>query len=192
MSIGTIQVDQVGNNSLDRVNKILAGVPGGVWKATSAALKRAGDTAKTKAGQFAAAEYTINKGDFMRNVTEKTYISGGIGGVLSMRISFAGHVLPLLTFNTRYSSNGEIVTQIKRNGGAAALQHAFAERVFGPIAVFERVGTPRFPVEQKFGPSTGHMMQSEQVVEKMDETIRETYERRIEHEILRVLNGWGG
>ena len=32
----------------------------------------------------------------------------------------------------------------------------------------------------------------EQVVEKMDETIRTTYEARIEHEILRVLNGWGG
>lgn len=192
MSIGTIQVDQVGSNSLDRVNKILAGVPGGVWKATSAALKRAGDTAKTKAGQFAAAEYTINKGDFMRNVTEKTHIIGGIGGVLSMKISFAGHVLPLLMFNTRYSRSGELVTQVKRNGGAASLQHAFAERVFGPIAVFERVGAPRFPVEQKFGPSTGHMMQSEAVVEKMDETIRETYERRIEHEILRVLNGWGG
>ena len=48
------------------------------------------------------------------------------------------------------------------------------------------------PVEQKFGPSTGHMMRNEEVIEKMDETIRDTYEKRIEHEILRVLNGWGG
>ena len=59
-------------------------------------------------------------------------------------------------------------------------------------AVFERVGSPRFPVEQKFGPSTGHMMRNEEVIEKMDETIRDTYEKRVEHEILRVLNGWGG
>lgn len=51
-----IRVDEIGGDSLERVNKILAGVPGGVWKATSAALKRAGDTAKTRAGQFAAAE----------------------------------------------------------------------------------------------------------------------------------------
>lgn len=35
------------------------------------------------------------------------------------------------------------------------------------------------------------MMRNEEVIEKMDETIRETYETRIEHEILRVLNGWG-
>lgn len=56
----------------------------------------------------------------------------------------------------------------------------------------DHVGSPRFPVEQKFGPSTGHMMQNEQVIENMEKTILETYETRIEHEILRVLNGWGG
>ena len=186
-----IRIDQVGGNTLDRVNKLLAGIPGGVYKATYSALKRAGDTAKTKAGQFAAAEYTINKGDFMRGVTVKQRIEGSAGSVVSMNISYAGNVLPLLTFNTKYSRDGQLTTQVKRNGGAATLQHAFAAKIFGPIAVFERVGAPRFPVEQKFGPSTGHMMQSEQVIEKMDETIRETYERRIEQEILRVLNGWG-
>lgn len=186
-----IRVEEVGGNSLDRVNKILAGFPGGVYKATSAALKRAGDTAKTKAGQFAAAEYTISKGTFMRNVTSKSHITGSGGSVVSMTLSYAGRVLPLLSFNTQYSAGGRLQTQVMRNGGAATLERAFAERVFGPIAVFERVGTPRFPVEQKFGPSTGHMMQNENVVEKMDETIRETYEKRIEHEILRVMNGWG-
>lgn len=36
------------------------------------------------------------------------------------------------------------------------------------------------------------MMRNEEVIEKMDETICDTYEKRVEHEILRVLNGWGG
>ena len=187
-----IRVDEIGGDSLERVNKILAGVPGGVWKATSAALKRAGDTAKTRAGQFAAAEYTISKGDFMKNVSEKTHVTGGAGGVVAMKISFAGHVLPLLTFNTRFSRDGHVQTQVKRNGGAASLEHAFVANIYGHVAVFERVGAPRFPVEQKYGPSTGRMMQNERVIEQMDTTIRQTYEARIEHEVLRVLNGWGG
>jgi len=187
-----VRVEDIGGKGIERVNKILAGVPGGVFKATSSALKRAGDTAKTKAGQFAAAEYSISKGDFMRNVSEKTRVSGGAGGVASMSISFLGNVLPLLSFNTKFSRDGLVQTQVKRNGGAATLEHAFVASIFGQAAVFERVGSPRFPVEQKFGPSTGHMMQNEKVVEKMDETIRDTYEKRIEHEILRVLNGWGG
>lgn len=188
--MSVIRISEVGGNSLERVNKLLAGIPGGVFKATSAALKRAGDTAKTKAGQFAAAEYTISKGTFMSNVTEKTRISGGGGGVTNLQISFAGSVLPLLSFNTKFSRDGHVQTQVKRNGGASTLERAFVANVFGSTAVFERVGTPRFPVEQKFGPSTGHMMQNEQVIEKMEQTISETYEARIEHEILRVLNGW--
>jgi len=190
--MSVVRVEEVGSMKLDRLNKLLAGIPGGIWKASYSALKRAGDTAKSRAGQFAADEYTISKGDFMKNVTMKTDISSDSGSVVSMNIRYAGNVLPLLAFNTRYSRDGLITTQVKRNGGAATLQHAFAERVFGPIAVFERVGAPRFPVEQKFGPSTAHMMGNEQVIERMDETIRETYDKRIEHEIMRVMNGWGG
>jgi len=186
-----IRIEEIGGKSLERANKILAGIPDGAIKASHSALKRAGDTAKTKAGQFAAAEYTINKGTFMSNVSSKSKISGDSGGVVSMSISYAGSVLPLLTFNTKYSRDGRVQTQVKRNGGAATLQHAFAASIFGSVAVFERVGAPRFPVEQKFGPSTGHMMQNEKVIEQMDETIRETYEKRMEHEISRVLNGWG-
>lgn len=97
---------------------------------------------------------------------------------MGMSISFSGTVLPLLTFNTTYSRDGTVQTQVKRNGGAATLQHAFVARIFGPTAVFERVGSPRFPVEQKFGPSTGHMMRNEEVIEKMDETIRDTFQKQ--------------
>lgn len=190
--MSTIRISEANGNTVERANKLLAGIPGGIWKASYAALRRAGDQAKTKAGQFAAAEYTINKGDFMRNVTSKTSITGGSGGVASLNIRYAGNVLPLLTFNTRYSGDGQIQTQVKRSGGTAVLEHAFAARVFGPTAVFERVGSRRFPVEQKFGPSTAHMMQNEQVIEKMDETIQTSFEQRMEHEITRLLNGWGG
>ena len=97
-----------------------------------------------------------------------------------------------MTFNTKFSRDGHVQTQVKRTGGATSLEHAFVASIFGQTAVFERVGAPRFPVEQKYGPSTGHMMQNEQIIEKMEKTILETYENRIEHEILRVLNGWGG
>ena len=188
----SVHVEEIGGTSLDRANKLLAGIPGGVFRAAHSALKRAGDTAKTRAGQFAAEEYTINKSTFMANVSVSTDIKNLGGSEISMNVRFAGTVLPLLTFNTKYSRNGMLTTQVKRNGGAAALQHAFAERVFGPIAVFERVGSARFPVEQKYGPSTAHMMQNEEVIKKMDETIIETFEKRMEPEINRILNGWGG
>jgi len=188
----SVRVSDVGSESLSRVNKILAGVPGGIWKASNAALKRAGNTAKTKAGQFASSEYAINKSDFMRYVHQKTHITSESGGIISMNITYAGNVIPLLKFNTKFSRNGLLQTQVKRGGASTVLEHAFAAKVFGPVGVYERVGADRFPIEQKFGPSSAHMMSNENVVEQMDITIRETYERRLEHEITRVLNGWGG
>ena len=188
----SVFVSEVGAESLSRINKILAGVPGGIWKASYSALKRAGDTAKTRAGQFAAQEYTIQKSTFMKNVHQKSHITSEAGGVVTMWISYSGNVLPLLEFNTTYSKNGLLQTQVKRNGSEALLKHAFAKRVFGPVGVFERISDRRFPVEQKYGPSTAHMMQGDKVVEKMDDTVRETFERRLEQEITRVLNGWGG
>lgn len=187
-----IRIEEIGGRSLERANKILAGIPDGAIKAAHSALKRAGDTAKTKAGQFASAEYTISKGTFMGNVKSKSHISGSTGGVVSMSISYVGSVLSLLTFNTRYSRDGRIQTQVKRNGGAATLQHTFVASIYGPVAAYERIGAPRFPVEQKYGPSTAHMIQNDRVIEQMDESIRETYEARMEYEISRVLNGWGG
>lgn len=187
-----IRIEEVGGKTLERANKLLAGIPDGAYKAAHAALQRAGNTAKTKAGQFAAAEYTINKSTFMSHVNIKTNLTGSAGSVVSMRISYAGSVLPLLTFNTRFSRSGLVQTQVKRNGGASSLQHTFVANIFGNTAVFERLGVKRFPVEQKYGPSTGHMMQNEKVVEEMDKTISETFDKRMEQEIYRLLNGFGG
>lgn len=183
-----IRVEDVGADRLERVNKILSRVPGGAIRASAAAMKRAGSTAKTKAGQFAAAEYTISKGTFMANVNMKTDMSGGAGGVASLNIMFAGSVLPLKTFQTRALKNGGVTAKVKRSGGGGRLEHAFRIDAFGG-GIFERVGAPRFPVEQKYGPSTAHMMQDEKVVQQMDKTITETFDKRIEHEILRILNG---
>ena len=193
--MSVVRVEDIGDASLERLNKLLAGIPDGAIKAAHGALKRAGAAAKTGAGRYAAKEYAIKKSDFMSNVTVSTKIdaAGGSGGrmIAGLNIRFAGHVLPLLTFNTKFTRGGRLTTQVMRNGGSHTLQHAFAERVFGKMAVFERVGADRFPVRQLFGPSTAHMMQNEEVVKMMGDTVVDTYEKRIEHEISRLLNGWG-
>ena len=188
--MSAVRIDLEGSESLNRVNKILTLFPGAAFKAAHAALKRAGETARSKAGQFAAEEYTINQGTFTRNVRVKARVSGSSGSVATMDVLFAGNVLPLLEFNTNYTKDGLVQTQVKRNGGAASLERAFVARISGRTAVLERVGAQRYPIEQKFGPSTAHMLQNEQVTENMEKNIRQTYEARIEHEILRVMNGW--
>ena len=174
-----IQITLDDNGVIERANKILAAVPGGVHKAIAAASKRAGDQGKTKAGTFAAAEYTISKGTFMGNVNIRLQVSDGF------TLTFAGGVLPIEKFKSRDVRPGGTITSEKRG------QSSRLHRVFGLSGGFvERVGTARLPLEKKFGPSTGHMMQNEKVIDQMDKTITESFEKRMEVEINRILAGF--
>lgn len=178
--MSSIRIQVTGQETVDRVNKILSGIPGGAEKAIRSASKRAGETAKTRAGQFAASEYTVNKGTFMSETKTKLRISEGF------TLSFEGSVLPLKRFRTRDARPKGVLTSVKR-GQASGLKHVF---IGSNGHFFERVGKSRFPIEKKFGPSTGHMMQNDKVIEQMDKTITETFDKRIEVEINRLLAGF--
>lgn len=189
--VNVTRITDIGNGSFERVSALLKGIKNGAYRAVNAALQRAAASGKTQAGRFAAERYYIRKSDFMDNVTVKQHVKRNADGTISMNISYAGYVLPLLVFRTRYRSGGQLETQVKRGGSASTLDHAFAARVYDREAVFERRGKERFPVRQLYGPSTAHMMRDEEVVKRMSDTIHETYEKRIEHELERVINGWG-
>jgi len=185
-----VHVESVGQNTLDHVNKVLGSFGNGslATRAVAAAAKRAAQKGKTEAGRFAAAEYTIGKSGFMSHCKIKSSVSGGEGGATSVSIEFAGSVIPLLEFNTRYARGGRLTTTVK-SGSSATLYHAFVAPMFGPAAVFEHINQTRGPVEQKFGPSTGHMMQNDVIIEQEDKVMMETFEQRIDHEISRILAG---
>ena len=186
-----VHVTETGAFNLERVNKLLAGLGdngSSIHKAVYNALRRAADSGKTQAGRFAAEQYTISKGQFMSHIRSKTIQKGGHLGVDSVQIIFAGQVIPLIEFHTRFSKDGGVSTSVKRGGGGV-LSHAFIANI-GGTSVFERITTRRFPVEKKYGPSAAHMMMNETVVENMDEHITSVFNERIEHEITRILNGW--
>ena len=190
---GWIKVEDVGKSKLDYVNKVLAGIgngSGAIKAVYNNAAKRAAQRGKTEAGRFAAEEYTINKGTFMSRCKIKTSVKGNSGGATSVNIGFAGSVIPLIEFNTRYSKGGRLSTQVKRTGGAEILDHAFIAPVYGSTQVHEHVYGTRGPVKTLYGPSAGHMMQNDNVIEKMDKVITETFDQRIDHEMSRILNGW--
>lgn len=177
---------------LDRANKLLAGIGkgSGVFQAVHAALKRAATSAKSKAGSFASSRYYISAGGFKSHVVDKIAMDGGnsSGGVTGVRLTFAGSVIRLIEFQTRFSKDGGVAVSVKRGQGGV-LQHAFIASP-GRMGVYERVGSSRLPIEQKFGPSAAHMMEDEEVTQKMENEIVETFNARIEHEIDRILNGW--
>ena len=137
-----VHVTDTGGMNLERVNKLLAGLGNGsaIHKAVYNALRRAADSGKTQAGRFAAEQYTISKGQFMAHVRAKTIQHGGHMGVDSVQILFAGQVIPLIEFRTRFSKDGGVSASVKKGGGGV-LSHAFIANI-GGISVFERITLP--------------------------------------------------
>lgn len=188
---GGVMVD-IAEDSLDRVARLLAGINGGVYKAVGSALSRAAASGKTAVKGAVTKEYTISQSEFLARTKNINHVVRESGGGISVVFGFRGNVIPLMKFNTRVNGSGQIVTQVKRSGSAETLDRAFSAQMGGHRGVFERIGPERFPVKELFGPATPQMMLSnEAVTDEIDAKMAETYEKRIDHEILRILNGWG-
>ena len=73
-----IKVESVGQNTLDRVNKILGSIGNGgaAVRAVYQAAKRAGQRGRTEASRFAGAEYTIGSGGFLAGNPDQAHIRG--------------------------------------------------------------------------------------------------------------------
>ena len=73
------------------------------------------------------------------------------------------------------------------------LKHVFRTEVgtHGHIGLYERLTSKRFPIEEKLGPSAPQMMDTnDDVAQTIGDKVRDTFEQRLDHEILAVLNGW--
>ena len=185
-------VVDIAEDSLDKATRLLAGINGGVYKAVGSALTRAAAAGKTAAKQPVTKEYTISQSEFLARTRNINHFVRETGGGLSVVFGFRGNVIPLMKFSTRVNSSGQVVTQVKRSGSAATLDRAFSAQMGGHRGVYERIGPSRFPVKELYGPATPQMMYSnEEVTDEIERKVADTYEKRIDHEILRLLNGWG-
>ena len=183
-----IRVDDISKDKLDRINAVLAGVKNGsgAFQAIGAAMKRAAKAGEHDAARYAAETYNITQGMFRSRCRITFKLEGGHTGVTSIELTFAGAVIPLIEFGgTKGGPQGGVTASPKLGGGS--LRSAFINAIYDEKAVWERVGRKRFPVEQKYGPSTGHMMQDNEVSEKVTNRIIEVFDSRIEHEISRIL-----
>lgn len=182
----------IAEDSLDKATRLLAGVSDGVYKAVGSALTRAAAAGRTAAKQPITQEYTISQSEFLAQTRNINHFVRESDGGISVAFGFRGNVIPLTKFKTSINSNGQVVTQVKRSGAAETLNRAFSAQMGGHRGIYERTGPSRFPVEELYGPATPQMMYSnEDVLDEIEQKMADTYEKRIDHEILRVLNGWG-
>lgn len=187
----TLADESGGSKALDRATKLLAGIPGGVEKAASSSISRAATSGTAAVAREVHKEYALGTSDFKKYTKSSQRIQKS-GDEISVGLSFRGFHIPLIRFNAKITSSGLYRVQVKRNAAGETFRHVFrATMSSGHIGLFERYGTSRLPIKQKFGPSVPQMMGANpELANTVGDNVRKVFEERMEHEVTALLNGW--
>lgn len=174
-------------NAFERAEKLLAGIPGGIEKATSRALNRALQEGRTAGTREATRRYTVKAKDV--RPTFKMHKASGSN--LEAELSSNGRSLPLSAFAHKPNSDttGARRKQVRvgvKKGGLKPLGQGFIWQG----RVMQRLGKSSYPIEQKYGLAVPVILNNEEIVDKVVETMGEAVDKRLEHETQRILDGY--
>lgn len=182
---------EITNEQIERVNLILAGIKNAPNRAFYNTINRALATVRSKSGKMIRETYRIKQSDITSNQNMK--LKRASMSDLEGQIEFAGSVIPLIKFKVTPSEPKRkmVSVSVLKTDGAKRLQSAYVANLgrYG-VGVFERMTSKRESSQQLFGPSTAHMMGNLDVIQKVEAAAQETIDKRIEHEISRILNGY--
>lgn len=186
---------QITNEQIERVNLILSEVPKGAEKALSSVIKRATSTVRSETVKGITGVYAISRQNIRAETTINMRTRKADGGVVGV-VSFAGHKIPLYRFSvspTLPVQRATVKAAVKRGNAQTPFEHAFIAKMrSGHTGMFERDTTARLPISEFMGPSTAQMAGNSVIVAEVESKAQEVIEKRIEHEITRILNGYGG
>lgn len=196
--------------TLRRVEKVLAGVPKGAQRAMANAINRGLAKARTEAKKGARKVYTVKAGAFSESVYVQ--VKKASAGDLAGHISFNGNKLPLYKFQVTPRSPGSrkaVYVSVKKGSGGTSKHGFIAGMPGGHIGMFSRTGEQGIEkrksktrdgkgnkhsetIKERMGLAVPQMVGNEEVVRRLEKEAQEMVDKRVEHEISRILDGYGG
>lgn len=215
--MSTVTVEVVGQERLNRAQRMLAGIPDGIDKAVKSAMNRTVANVRVKSIRAVQEKYAISAGNIRANQNIKVKYKYDRG--VQAEIYFRGNKIPLWRY-TGSSPKGptqtEELVRARVHGewktvhpGVTARGRQFKSRApvrlsntfvatmkSGHTGIFRRTGgatsTGGDELKEIMGSSVPQMIGNEEVLQKISKEAAEKFEERLEHEVLRLLNGWGG
>lgn len=184
-------VDDVGDESIERAKKLLAGIPRGIGKALGSALKRTIKSTEAFAAKEIRQEYFIKASDFKKYTSASQRFQSDTSGT-TVDLEFRGYHVPLINFSTYIAKDGRVSVRVKRSSVRTVLDRVFVQTMqTGHRGLYERKYDERLPIRELFGPSVPQMMRyNEDVEQAIGDHAREEFDKRLEHEVTALLNGW--
>lgn len=184
---------EISSETMERVQALLANIPKGAERAYSNAINRGLSRVKSAAWRNVKQVYTVQSSAL--NAATNTSVQKASTGNLAGFVRFAGYKIPLYKFKVSPKQPGskKLVHAAVKKGGGTVFESAFiAAMKSGHIGVFEREGKKRLPVSEFMGLSAAQMVGEETVSTQVQEEAQKLVNERLEHEIDRLLNGYGG
>lgn len=177
---------ETNKNSFEKAAKLLAGIPNGVETAMSRAFNRALQEGRTAGTREVTKQYTVKAKDVRSTFAMKRASKSNLEAELSSK----GQRLPLSSFAHRPSTDttGARRQQVRvgvKKGGLKPLGQAFVHNG----RILQRLGSTSYPVQQKFGAAVPSMLNNDDVVDVVVETMNKSVDKRLEHEAGRILEG---
>lgn len=177
---------------MERAEKLLAAFPKGAEKAFSNAINRALAHTRTQAFREVQKVYAVKRGAFQSETATKIR-KASVGKLIGV-IEFSGAKLPLYQFNATPkapSKSGNVKAGLLK-GNWVDFDHAFIARLSGGhTGIFERDGRERYPISEIMGLSAAQMLARDEVADRLEKEAKEKVFQRAEHEIDRILSGYG-
>jgi len=215
--VSSVKMEVVGQEMLDRAQRMLAGIPDGIDKAVKNAMNRTVANVRVKSIRAIQQKYAISAGNLRTssNITVKYKYGSGV----QAEIWFRGNKIPLWRYtgsSPKSPMQTEELVHAMVHGqwrtvhpGATASGRQFKSRSpvrlsntfvatmkSGHTGIFQRTGglaaDGGSAIEEIMGASVPQMIGNEEVLQKISKEAAEKFEERLEHEIMRILNGWGG
>lgn len=187
-------------NSLERAESLLSEVPNGLQTALLHAINRSLTEGRTAASKEIRQIYTVPA----KTVLNSFHLYKAEKALMEGRIESIGSKIPIHLFAIRPKISGDTTganrqtfrVGVKREGGLKPFRTGFVwnDRLFArtgqKIRATKGYNAGRIveQVEKKYGPAVPEMLNNEHIVEKVEDKLRESVDKRLEHETLRLLN----
>lgn len=215
-----VEIEQSSVAAIERAQVLLAGVPNGLRRAIHSALPRAASHLRKESSKEIRKKYSVTDRSLREHqtVSERfvftdTKVEAGV--------TFKGTKLALIDFQGSGPNTGSIWNTAKKNPvlhhgrwsmlwpGVQAKGHQFKgtagkrfDKAFvgkvgkgGHIGIFEQTGTVTSEnsdaIRQLMGDAPPQMLDNEEVREELLTSAATVFSDRLDHEVDRILNGWG-
>lgn len=211
-----IQIEAEGRQALDRATRLLAGIEGGIGQAVRSAMPRAVSHLRTNSAKAIRQQYAISAANLKG--AETVHVRYSYQNGVQAVVAFGGHKIPLYRYDgaapaqPAYDTGSWVSALVagkwrKVHPGLTASGHqlkstspqqfqdAFVARMgSGHVGIFRRTGGSTAnggdALEELMGSAVPQMLGNPEVAEELSQQSMEKFEERLDHEVLRLLNGW--